>query len=141
MGYLDLDKIAEVLGVSHLDDLRTFMKELLSSTEENICRSLRIPSECSPAELPLGNSIRCGQCGRMVNLVPCVLCNCGTKRRRARATKDMRIPEHPTKFAAGSLEKIEVMAERVSRGESPFHPDDALVLVNRSLQIAASNAA
>lgn len=33
-------------------------------------------------------------------------------------------PKEPTDYPPGSIEKIIVMRERVSRGESPFHPDD-----------------
>jgi hypothetical protein len=38
-----------------------------------------------------------------------------------------RLPAEPTDAPPGTPEKVEVMRERVTRLESPFHPDDALM--------------
>jgi hypothetical protein len=38
------------------------------------------------------------------------------------------VPAKPTHHAPGSLEKLEVMRKRVTRGESLWHPDDAAVV-------------
>lgn len=52
-------------------------------------------------------------------LPPALLLRLFESRRRPRK------PLHPTQAAPGSPEKIAVMADRVSRGESCFHPQDA----------------
>lgn len=39
--------------------------------------------------------------------------------------KQGRMPESPTQYAPGSDEKMEVMRQRVERGEMPHHPKDA----------------
>jgi len=40
--------------------------------------------------------------------------------------KALRTPSEPTQALPGHKNKFQVMQDRVAKGESPFHPDDAV---------------
>lgn len=107
-------------------DLREFVAELLQCTDPAIlgCIQLGLPLEAL-ATLPHGAEARCRVCGGRMQAVPCGRCSQQSTLHKARPDKQpLKQPKTPTAHPPGSQAKVEVMRERVARGESPFHPLD-----------------
>jgi hypothetical protein len=82
-------------------------------------------------ELPENVSVRCHGCGANLASLPCQICGrrllCERTADRSphnRSGRPIREPKEPTDATPGSSEKIEIMRQRVARGEGPTHPDD-----------------
>jgi len=71
--------------------------------------------------------VRCPECGVLLSLVPCISCFPILKIPQGLDDQDdypgLR-PGEPTQSRPGSEEKIEIMRQRVARGELPCHPKD-----------------
>jgi len=64
------------------------------------------------------------------------------QQQRLMETYAATMPDEPTQFLPGTIEKLIVMQRRVAAGQSPFHPDDArLVAVddNEYVSLAGSD--
>ena len=137
MGYSDLGRMCEILNVTEtrlVEKLHSFVGDLYSSQEYLIQTILRLglPGFCA-AELPMPNTVRCRKCGNTVSVVPCVSCANSVetkKKEKLKETADAVISQIPTLAPPGSDEKIEIMRLRILRGESPFHPQDAILPVS-----------
>lgn len=133
MGYRSHKEIGKLLNCSsrNLPKLQVFTERLLTSRNRVIqtCLKHGLPA-CCTVEVPHPNLVRCKRCGAMVFMIPCVRCGCSSWRPDEDAWLGVKPkePEHPTSCSPGSPEKIEVMRQRVSRGESPFHEGDAIKL-------------
>lgn len=133
MGYRDHKEIGAALSCEkrHLRSLGKFVEKILTSKNRVLTTCLRhgMPSTCT-VEVPFPNLVRCKSCGSSVFVIPCVNCSARSwdpgemKPPTGKPTK----PKEPTPEPPGSPGKVEVMRERVSRGESPFHDGDAIKL-------------
>lgn len=127
---LSEEEIARLLVVEdrHRGRLRRLIVKFGKSRCPVIRKILRkgLPSH-SACELPCENVVRCKGCGGLINSIPCVKCTCGNVTIKTTESAAWRLPERPTGFSPGSKEKIELMRERVSKRESPFHPRDRRV--------------
>lgn len=95
-----------------------------------------LPACCS-APLPEGKSVLCPECGGIINSAPCVACVPGhitddelapdeyAQIQPVAEDKPFLMPKQKTYFRPGTQEKIEIMRQRIERGESAFHPKDA----------------
>jgi hypothetical protein len=116
-----------------VESLCDFVLRLQDSREPVVlgCLENGIPFDCS-VELPYERTLSCPTCHAKINRVPCVTC---ARKRAFRDTElvdvedvPLKKPEMATKARPGSQKKIDIMAGRVSRGRSPFHPDDATIV-------------
>ena len=86
-------------------------------------------SHCAMAEFLNNVTIRCPDCRRLLSAVPCgSCCDKSWDYRLELDEKDdrpMNQPSYATKAHPGSFEKVEIMRNRVERGQAPFHRDDA----------------
>ena len=89
-----------------------------------LSRGLR---RCETERFKNGVTVRC-RCGALCCGVPCGACARLGVNEPDNPTNEpdepLVTPSEPTQAKPGSPEKIEVMRQRVERGESPFHPDD-----------------
>lgn len=147
MGYLTDREMAPALGEMEPEDYNTLGSVIhaLKTSDNPLvrkCVDIGLPPRVT-AELPFPCTIRCKACGASVNMVPCVLC------RNKMLTSDeferddidnwRPVPAAiSTHHRPGTYEKIEVMRQRVARGEAPFHPDDAARVDFSKLQIPFS---
>jgi hypothetical protein len=140
MGMNDPYEMASVMSrhpatVSSLKrKVRRFLK-LLTSSSHPIMEAIRyngLPRGCG-ASLPEGRSVACPLCRRKVNVVPCVHCTPSELDEKFPVGVECALDqpllpaEEPTFALPGSAEKIEVMRQRVARGQSCFHPLDPVV--------------
>lgn len=91
--------------------------------------------------LPPGSKVFCCRCGKKMAMVPCLDCllNGHPKDLEDDFTDtwhlqwrlhEERVPPTATTALPGTLEKIEVMSQRLLNGYSVFHPDDTALPSN-----------
>lgn len=128
-------KMADAVGIPRDSPKHARFRKLcvavMFSREPVVVNCLRygLPRSCA-ADLPEGLAIRCRKCNSSVRCVPCPRCARGVyDGGEPHFTEDpddvaLREPAEGTTAEPGTPEKVEVMASRVARGESPFHPAD-----------------
>lgn len=105
-----------------------FAKLVLNSADPLIRKCLR-------HGLPRGvhgrlyRPVRCRSCGGRMSHGPCVLCSRGRwAEDEIPATKwnsgEYSVPVESTRATPGSTDKVQIMRDRLLRGESAFHNDD-----------------
>lgn len=121
--------------------VESFWNRLLATDNPALQDALTRPQTALAAELPYSQKVHCGKCNSQLTVVPCVYCSL----QEANETEldpdaeewgdsmEYRAlePAAPTNALPGTLGKLRVMEERVSRGESPFHEDDLLCYPDR----------
>jgi hypothetical protein len=133
MGYDETDHVAVMALATSRYLLGAFIDFLLTCRHPLIIAAIDngLPPYCA-VEFPTGCSIRCPSCKKFVTKAPCV--TCALKEHgwtplpdELGWNKPMLPPSVPTQARPGSAEKIEIMRQRVERGEAPCHPLDARI--------------
>ncbi len=129
MGVTEPVLVAEALGMtSEYDILQVtkFIERLRSSKNLVIVEMLKgvLPLKYAVG-LPGDNRVCCVYCGKYASYVPCVNCS-PEERESSREVDTPLLPcTEPTSHLPGTIGKLQVMADRVARGEAPCHPKDA----------------
>jgi len=147
MGYTDLETVAHLLWIVDLKPLRRLFKMLKTSKDPfirrfvdvglppGVCRELpNAPGPVNDLCLTEIRKVRCKLCGYWLDCVPCPRCSLRNPPEKEfpfrnrppilRYSQDPVQPEHSTRARPGSIQKIDVLRERLCRGESLFHGRD-----------------
>jgi hypothetical protein len=126
-----------------------FWKRLLATDNPALQHALASPQSDLAAELPFRQTICCLTCNTTLTMVPCIKCSLESFDEddfdpEAEEWGDsMEYQALPPPFSTtampGTEDKLAVMTERVSRGESAFHEDD-LVEYADTLSVSAGDA-
>ena len=116
------DVIVRVLGDGESVKRRYQFVSWVRTSKQPVIRQCReMMPNCLIADIK--GSIRCRQCGSLVNVVPCRACMAMGK-----PTKDVEDmgewAAQPTGEQPGTAGKVRVLAQRAARGEPLWHPQD-----------------
>lgn len=129
MGITDRSEVCALLRTRRPATTVAFWKALVESELPKV-RSW-IQNGIPPGyyyELPFKRTVECPLCGRVIRFVPCHACTAKRLTRRPEADAGEPDPPlgEPTPARPGSLRKVQVLMLRLERGESLFHPLDAI---------------
>ena len=141
MGYTEIEDVARLLWIVDLKPLRKLYRILKTCHDpliqryinhglpRGVCRMLPgRPGVTGGDPTEETWTVRCSLCGSTVNCVPCVFCSLKNPMiedvPRRRNFDSRHIPESRTTARPGSDWKIEVMRERIAKGESAFSSRD-----------------
>lgn len=129
MGICEPEEVAESLGITEQQDilqLTKFIERLRASKNRVIIDILKdvLPAKCA-VDLPGDHRVCCVYCGKYASFVPCVNCTPEDSEDSREVDTPLLPCTEPTSYLPGTAAKLAVMAERVERGEVPFHKDDA----------------
>lgn len=113
-------------------ELRKFEKKIM---RDEICGWVKLNGMPASFGEPIEQKVQCVKCKNWILHVPCVQC-CSFIGSKCRNDSEPELPFDPlsTDAIPGSPEKIEIMADRVKWGYTPFSPHDRCDFAPRNKQ-------